>query len=760
MHLRYSPLTAAILAILASPSHADDATAPVLPTVTVNAEADAGARDYRPAVSTVGAKTAQDVRDIPQTVNVVNKALMQAQGATSLADALRNVPGITIGGAEGGQIGNNINLRGFTARTDIYLDGFRDRGQYYRDLFDIEQIEVLQGPSSMLFGRGSTGGVINQSTKQARLHDDFTMVSSTLGTDGRVRATLDNNTQLSSTSALRVNVFGQDLQTTRDVMENKDFGIATNLRLGIGTQTEASISTLFQHNNDMPDYGVQSLNGRPVSGTQDSFYGLGNDRTRQDVGMINARIEHKVDDSLSLRSLTQFNHYELNARETAAESLVTVNPLTGVVSTLSGTKFAGNAAGGITSSTVGSVNLPAGALYTPAYGSTASVNNLSVLLQSHDRNIVDNSLDQQLDFIKKFATGSIKHELVSGIELGHDSYNNQAYSRTGAGMPTGYVGTVSLQDPNYYYNPVTVASAGNKAQSSAYSMGAYLNDTISLNKQWKVVTGIRRDRFDANISNSISTAGATGTPANASSITYGTSLREGIIYQPNDDQSYYVAYGTSFNPILEQLTLTAGTQALPPTTTRSYEVGGKWNVLKDKITLAASAFNERQENAVTKDAASGLYMPAGTILIKGISLSAAGHITDKLQITGGYMHMDPEIVAAKDGTKGLTPANTPRNTFTLWSSYDITPAWEIGGGPNYVSQRYAAASAASPNKVVAPGYVRWDGTVAYHKAKYEIRANLLNLTNKYYYDALIPSDGGRAAPGIGRTGLMTVSYRF
>src|SRR6185437_5635200 len=143
------------------------------------------------SISNVGAKTPQALRDIPQTINVVDKQLMQAQGAASLPDALRNVPGITIGGAEGGQIGNNINLRGFTARTDIYLDGFRDRGQYYRDVFDLESIEVLQGPSSMLFGRGSTGGVINQETKQAKLNNSVE-VSATAGSDGRVRTTFDD----------------------------------------------------------------------------------------------------------------------------------------------------------------------------------------------------------------------------------------------------------------------------------------------------------------------------------------------------------------------------------------------------------------------------------------------------------------------------------------------------------------------------------------------------------------------------------------
>lgn len=733
MSLSYRPLSAAILAILSAPSYATDSETPTLPTVTVSATEEAANRDYRAKISTVGARTAQETRDIPQTVNVVNKALMQAQGATTLADALRNVPGITIGGAEGGQIGNNINLRGFTARTDIYSDGFRDRGQYYRDLFNIEQIEVLQGPSSMLFGRGSTGGIINQSTKQARLNDNFTVVSGTLGTDGRVRSTIDQNTQLSSTSALRLNAFAQNLQTSRDVMENKDFALAPNLHLGIGTDTEITLSALLQHNNDMPDYGVNSLNGRPISGTRNSFYGLTDDRTRQDVGMLSARIEHKIDNNLTLRSQTQFNHYETNARETAGQSLGTRSAL-GVFTVIP----------------------------TPAQNISTPTSNLYVRLQSHDRNIIDNSFDNQTDFIARFATGRLKHELVTGIELGHDSYSNQAYSRTGAGMPTGFVSWVELNNPSYGPAPSgTVTTAGNKVQSSAYSMGVFVNDTMTLNEHWKVVSGIRRDRFDANVSNSVPSAAGTlnGTPANASRISAGTSLREGLIYQPNAKHSYYVAYGTSFNPILEQLSLTSGTQNLAPTTTRSYEIGGKWDVLHDKVSLAAAAFNQRQTNAVSKDA-TGIYTSAGTIEVKGFSLSAAGQVTRKLQITTGYVHLDAQVVDAVDGTKGLTPANTPRNTFTLWSRYDLSPQWEIGGGANYMSSRFAASSATSPNKVTAPGYTRWDATAAYHISAYEIRANLLNLTNKYYYDALVPSDGGRSVPGVSRTLLMTASYRF
>ncbi|MET3107639.1 catecholate siderophore receptor [Oxalobacteraceae bacterium GrIS 2.11] len=717
--------------LLAQAGEADTAMADSsqrVPEVVISAQQ--AKPDYVPGAANVGAKIPTALRDIPQTINVVNKDLMAAQGATSLADALRNVPGITIGGAEGGQIGNNINLRGFTARTDIYMDGFRDRGQYYRDLFDLEQVEVLQGPSSMLFGRGSTGGVINQETKQAQSRN-FAIVTGTVGSDGRVRTTLDDNTQLSDTSALRVNVFAQDLQTTRDVMANKDFGVAPTLRLGIGEATEITLSALLQHNNDMPDYGVQTLNGHPLTATRDSYYGLASDHTDQDIAMLNGVIKHRFNDHLELRNQTQFNRYTTDAQESAAHAL----------STSSNTS----------ASKSGVITPPAFGAYNPA--------NLWVELQSHDRNIVDTSIDNQTDLIARFDTGPVKHELIFGAEFGHDSYSNQSMSRTGAGLPTGYIGFVSLQNPSTA-SPATVTTAtGNLARSSADTVGLYLNDTISLNTEWKVISGVRWDRFDAHLHNSISL------PAQANQDTSFTSLREGVIYQPSDMQSYYVSYGTSFNPLLEQMTLTNGQQNLPPTSTRSYELGAKWNLLRDQLMLSLAAFNEKQNNVYS--ASNGEYQADGNWLIKGATLGAVGHVTDSLQVSGGYMHLDPKVLNTVDGTSGSVPANTPKDTFNLWATYDIDPTWQIGTGAFYMSPRFVADSGISAtlphgniDLVSVPGYTRWDATLAYHQPKYDLRVNILNLTNKNYYDALIQSDGGRAVPGIGRTALLTATYRF
>ncbi len=708
------PLCAALtLALLAPAAHAvdaevmvpDAANGQVLDKVDVTATTSS----YSTETASLG-KLQAPVHDVPQTINIVNQELLHAEGATSFADALRNVPGITIGGAEGGQIGNNINLRGFTARTDIYIDGVRDRGQYYRDTFDLEQIEVLKGPSSMLFGRGSTGGVINQVTKQPILHE-LDEVIATVGMDDRYRVAADLNQPLSDTSAGRVNVFAQDNHSTRDMMSNKDGGIAPSLRFGIGTPTEITLSALLQRNHDMPDYGIPPLNGKPAPIDYDTFYGLTDDRTNQDVAMGSLRIDHKFSDSLDFRNQLQYNWYRTDAQETAPNNLVGVD-------------------GTVIDRTKGN--------YT-----SLPLDDILVQLASHDRIIHDTSLDDQADLTTKFATGSIAHTLLTGIELAHDTYKNQAYSRTGLPL-------VPLIDPPYLPQGGAVNQVvGNLAEGSANTAAAYVNDTLKFSDQWQAVAGLRRDRFAAQLDNSVSA------PAHADQTVYFTSRRAGLIFQPSYEQSYYVSYGTSFNPSLETLTVTNLTQALPPEKNRSYEIGAKWDLFNDRLDLTAALFDVEKTNARTQVSATE-YELSGDIRVRGGEIGASGHITDAWQIFAGYTRLNATIEQASDGTQGNTPANTPRNSVSVWNSVKLSPEWEVGGGAVYLSQRYAANN----DLVSVPGYTRWDAMIAWHQPKYSIQLNALNLTDKKYIDALIPSDGGRSIPGIGRTLLATFDYKF
>ena len=355
-----------------------------------------------PAIGTKVAtpRIAGDQHDIAQSVTVLDKELLGAQGATSLADALRNVPGITLGGAEGGQIGNNINLNGFTARTDIFLDGFRDRGQYYRDTFALDSVEVLMGPSSMLFGRGSTGGAINQVPHQATLKPGA-QIATSVNTNGMVRGTAGIDQPLSSTAALRVDGMWQDgAPTTRTAMTNRDYGFAPTLRMGIGTPTEVTVSGLVQHNRDRPDYGVSPLNGAPVSVPRNTVYGYDTDRTIQDVTAGSAAITHHFSPQVSLRNQVQYNAVTTDAVETAAN-------------------------------TIGTIGSNGFAVLTPAATSSLPLAMLGVRLQSHDRVIHDTSLFDQAELKAEFGTGPLRHTLLVGSELGRDTYRNQLYYRNG-----------------------------------------------------------------------------------------------------------------------------------------------------------------------------------------------------------------------------------------------------------------------------------------------------------------------------------------
>ncbi|HEY8119349.1 MAG TPA: TonB-dependent siderophore receptor [Methylophilaceae bacterium] len=741
VHLAVLAALVALPAAAETNQTAPEKSAEALPEVSVSATQADDKGEYLAPVSTVGGKVPTAVRDIPQTVTVINRAILDAQGSATLADALRNVPGITIGGAEGGQIGTNINLRGFSARTDIYLDGMRDRGQYYRDTYYLDAVEVLKGPSSMLFGRGSTGGVVNQVRKQPIL-GEIKEATVTMGTDGYYRTTADYNHQISDTAAFRLNLMAQDTSTTRDVMENQDFGIAPSLRFGIGTPTEVKLSALLQRNHDMPDYGIPSVNGKPANVSYDNYYGLTNDRTNQDASIFNAAIKHAFNDSITLRNQTQYGHYITDARETYTGRIGTLNAGTGAFTSISSTAI-----------TNGNVTT------TPTSG-------LSVLMLSHDRKIDDRSLNNQTDLVAKFDTGFIKHTMIVGAEIGHDEYTNQAYNRKNAALTgsatalVNAVAVVSLEDPDAFSTPVgTIRTQGNRAESSANTLAAYFNDTLEFNKQWKAIVGLRWDQFRAETSNSINktnTAGNTALAAASQNVEF-TSVRSGLIYQPTDAQSYYMSYGTSFNPSLEALTLTTGQQDIAPEKSRSYEVGSKWDLLDGSLSLTSAIFRIEKTNARSL-VSTGVYQNDGNVRVDGFEAGLTGRITSKWQVMAGYTYLDSEILKASalDNTEGNKLANTPRNTVLLWTTYNLTPEWEIGGGATHLSSVYAS----NTNVVEANGYTRYDATAAYHQPKYDLRLNVLNLTDKDYIASVIPSDGGRSVPGIGRTALATFTYRF
>ncbi|MEA2804907.1 MAG: catecholate siderophore receptor [Rhodospirillaceae bacterium] len=700
--------------------------------------------DFQTTKTSINRLGAADLMDVPQSVVVINKALMESQGATSLQSAIRNVPGITIGAAEGGTIGNNFNINGFSARTDLYLDGMRDRGQYYRDVFALEQIEVLFGPASLLFGRGSTGGVINQVTKKPGLKN-ATELSASVTTNGLVRTTADVNVPFGqdSSNAARVNaMFQYGKASTVDMTTVQDFGFAPAVKFGIGTPTQITLQALMQHNHDQVPYGVPPLNGFPLNVPRNTAYGFSDDYTNQDAISLMATVDHAFNKNFKLRNQTMFNFVNTNVHETSGNAVGTL------------------AANG------GFVPAANGAIATPFSG--APLSQLYVRQQSRDRNIYDFTLDNQTELSANFDTGPVGHTFLLGAEFAYESYWNQSFYRNGTcnGVPlqasnatTGFVGCTPAGGTTWINSPSNIPDQyGNLASAQAWTAAGYFNDTIQVMPWLKLVGGLRLDYYYAQIGNSQNSAnifGNTTVPYFVQPITF-LSVRTGAIVEPTRQQSYYFSYSTSFNPSLEQLTSTTGSAQLPPEQNEAFEAGAKFELLNGNLSLNAALFQITKTNARTQNP-DGTFSATGTVRVKGVRTGVTGRITPEWQIFGGYAYLDGRIIdGVGAGTQGMVPLNTPRDSGTVWSTYTFRETYEIGGGATYIGYRYAN----NTNTVQVPDFVRLDMTAAYRQPTYDVRLNIFNLTNTMYYEQVIASDGGRAVAGSGLTAMLTYTHRL
>jgi catecholate siderophore receptor len=724
----------------------------VLPKIKVEDTAD---DSYKSDTTQIG-KVPQSLRDIPQSLTVVSRATIDAQAAVKLTDALRNVPGVTISAGEGGQIGDNINLRGFSARTDLFIDGFRDRGQYSRDTFFLNAVEVLKGPSSILFGRGSTGGVINQVSKRPTGRDSVEVAAS-VGTESYYRATIDVNGKLSDNNAFRIAALGYKADSTRDVVESERYGINPSLRVGAGTDVEITLSALLQRNREIPDYGFPLIRfqgqrqARPVDVPADRFYGFRDDRFDQDVNNLNISLQLRLSETVTLTNLAQYTDYKTLAAPT---------PLGGLVNPTTGAAIA--------------QPLPVG---TP-------VSSLFSLRQQRDRELDDSSIYNQTN-LTWVIPGAITHTIVAGAEIGRDEFLSNVFMRTNLNATPSSVSplpAVSLGNPDHALKPPLSATLlrvpTQRTDAAADSFAAFANDQIDLGSQWKLVLGVRWDDFKVQQQqiNSMYTFPVTNPAAPARNITETKlqhtdvfwSERAGLIWQPDNKQSYYLSYGTSFNPSGETLTLNTNNASLDPEENRSFELGAKLGLLDDRLLLTSSVFRVEKTNARTTDLSGGTaQILDGVTRVDGFELGAIGRITDTWQLTAGYSFLDGEIVDSNDTTnfavtptamvaipaEGKRPQNTPRHSVTFWSSYRFLGAFEAGGGAVYSSKRFVN----NFETAAIDSYARADLAVAYVQADYSVRLNVLNLTDKKYFET---ASGGRATPVQGRQFVLSGAYKF
>jgi catecholate siderophore receptor len=637
---------------------------------------------------------------IPQTLQVVPETLMREQAVFSLRDALRNVTGIAIQAGEGGgPQGDNLTLRGFSARTDIFVDGIRDAGQYTRDVFNIESIEVLKGPSAVFFGRGSTGGVINQVSKRPE-EDAFYNFELSAGTGPLGRGTIDINQPLSPAAGFRLNAVGHYNEVVdRDEVDNLRFGVAPSFTYTLG-DTKLTLLYFYQHEDNLPDYGVPILLGKPAPVSRDNFYGLADhdfEKTTTHIGTF--LLEHEFGQLVSLRNALRYAYYDREA---------TVTPPRIVA--------------GVTAAT--------------------PLEDIMVTRNRPGRLTEEDILANQTDLLFRFDTGPLKHRLVTGVDFAWQTFENTALVNT-AGPNT------PLLDPDPFPSGTFTRQNGVRTESETLSVGVYAVDEVQITKWLTLLGGLRFDYIDSEFDNR-----ATGDHFERDDDFL--SPRAAIIVQPTPWQSYYFAYGESSNPSAEQLnSINAANQSVPPEKSRSYELGAKYELFGNALGINASIFRIDKSDARTTDPETGIVTLDGEVRSQGFELGMTGRILPGWNVFGAYTYLDTEILEAREAnTEGKELANAPEHTFSFWTTYDFLQKWQVGTGVFYTSERFGN----NTNLSKVPGYVRWDGTLAYQVTKnIQLRLNVLNITDEEYFERAHPS---HAIPGAGRTFIVSTFFTF
>jgi catecholate siderophore receptor len=789
--LRYRVLSGASLTVLgalmlSAPARAQQSSPPVqLGPVSVNDNSDHNALNHAPPVAAMPSASLQDT---PQTVNVVDAATMKQQGTTSLDEALRNVPGITIAIGEGGTLaGDQFKVNGFDAKDDIYLDGLRDFAAYTRDSFDYDEVQVLRGPSGLMFGRGTTGGAINTITKTPFL-DDKTVLHGEGGNGSHARATADLNFQLSDTSAARVNLMFTSTGTVdRDLTYSNRWGVAPSISFGLGTDTVFNLNYIHQQTAQRPDYGVPvavqptSVVAYPVTGygvPRNTFLGYSTDRDDNSADLLTAKVTHVASDWLTIENDARIAWYSRYFQYT------TVDRCDATVAT----DFCANALFGPTpSAALGGIG-GSGPYSQNSWGAqdvfTASANfhigglrnelivGFDASFQKADRTIYAYDLPSAGQFTYLLNGGA-----ASRSDIGVSLYNPVHTA------PVGY--TVVLPTPANVANTNDTATSVVTSSGNSTDLAFFATDRLWLSDAWSIIAGVRVDRFIASFS-SITVAG-TATPAKSPSTL--ANPRASIVYEPDQNTTLYFSYGRSATPqgtsiVGSPTPITSTNQALAPETGESFELGGKYSLLNGQLGLTGSVFHETKANATVTDPVSGtVQLQSGQKQrVQGYEVSATGKLTDDLNVIAAYTYLNP-VVTFDLSCSTTAPLVCNRNPYTIgsqitfvpkhaasfWADYslrDFVPGLSVGAGAVYQSKLVNAitttGTAPNPTGVLRiatiPQTIEFDGVAAYELDKtWRLQVNINNIGDRLNYSQ---SFGTRGTPAPGRTVVAAVEAAF
>ncbi|MDR6859527.1 TonB-dependent siderophore receptor [Variovorax guangxiensis] len=710
----FSLLAGAVLSSLPCATLAQNAPAggsSTLQEVTVSAETDKG---YAPAAASTATKSSAPLRDIPQVINVLPEQLLRDQGATSMQDALRNVPGVSFNHGDGQR--DQVVIRGFSALSDWFVDGVRDDALYFRDLSDTERIEVLKGPAAVLYGRGSSGGLINRVTKKPVFGAQFGEVSLGLGSHSYKRATADLNTPIGENMAFRLNLAREKSHSYRDQQFTDRYNVAPSLAIKFNPQTDLLLQYTNLRDQRLTDFGIPALNGRPVDVPIGTYYGSAHarrdDTVTSRVQTFTATLNHRFSDALSLRNITRYSSYHLDRNNT------------------------------LSSGTTDPVRLTVG----------------------RTRGFVDRDESgwfNQTDLTYRNQLGGFQQEWLVGTEFGLQ--RKRLYTVSSA------VGYQRVNIFNPVADPLPIPAASYLADSAIPSnsefktAALYMQDQITLAPQWKALVGARYDVFtqDTTFERKLSALERTDRKF---------SPRAGLVWQPDSVQSYYVSYSRSFQPSGENFALSTSNIDNEPEITVNKEIGAKFDLLDGALNLTTALFNlERSGIKNTDPNNPRRQINVGTQRTNGLELALNGRLPGRWDVSAGYAYLGAEMVKSVATVSSLqlpvgpaipvqskTAALTPRHSAFVWAMKDLGHGFSAGGGLNYVGARFASLS----NLVTLPSYLTADLAGSYKTDRYEIALNLKNVTNRKHYVSAHGTVDNLILPGPGRELQLTLRAKF
>lgn len=655
---------------------------------------------YNASTAASATKIEAPLRDIPQTVNVVPQSLLRDQGVRSMQDALKSVPGIGLSHGDGQR--DQVTIRGFTAIADQFIDGMRDDALYFRDLSNIEQVEVIKGPASVLYGRGSSGGLINRISKKPGI--DKNEVSAQIGSWNQRRGEFDLARNFSENGlAFRVTGALERADSYRDKQFLKRETVAPSLSFKLGANTKLLLQTEHLADRRITDFGIPALRGLPVDVPSSTYYGAANardvDYTQSRMNAAGFTLSHRFNDEWSVRNA--FRHYNF--------SLDRNNTL------------------------VGSVN---------EIAQTASLNRSNVRRE-------EDGYFNQTELVQKTTLAGMSHQLLYGVEFGQQ--NKDQVFRT-----QNNIGSVALFNPVLPTLPFLVTTAPLTNNIGILTVASvYFQDLITLSDRWKALAGVRYDKFDQE------TKERRAGQSNLSRTDRAWSPRAGLVYQPTQNQSYYVSFSKSFQPSGETFALAANNAQIAPEETTNQEIGTKLDFLEGRASATASLFRLERTNIKATNPATNQLIPIGVQRTDGLELTFNGELPQGWKIWSGYAYLDARItssVAIDSGqpVQGKRATLTPTHTANVWLTKDLGHGFGAGAGVNYVGDRFANAG----NTITLPSYVTADAMAYYRMKVVDLQLNVMNLFNRKYIVAGHGSAGNLNLPGAPRSMQLTARYVF